>query len=105
VDQAAQEAQAKADALKREAEEQASAPVVTIEAPRVDAPVPKQVAAKGLAMKPVWEIDAINKEMLPRNYMEPDEVKIKKALGMDIVIPGVTAHKRMVAQASGRGLK
>lgn len=105
VDLAAQQAQAEADEARRKAEEVAAAPVVTIETSRVDAPIPKAAVTKGLAMKTVWEIQNIDKAKLPLTYLEPDEAKIRKALAMDIVIPGVTATKRMAAQASGRGLK
>jgi hypothetical protein len=93
---AVEKAEAKGDAAKAESIAQEA---VNIMAAKIDAApiVPERPIAAGLGLTENWEFTIIDKNLIPREYMIPDEVKIGRvvrALKSEAKIPGVSITSR-----------
>jgi hypothetical protein len=86
-----------------EVSERLSAPIVSVPRPQPAVILPSQSpAVKGVSSRKKFTFRIDNEAQLPREYMMPDESKIRRvvdALGLDAKIPGI-----VVSDASGYGV-
>jgi hypothetical protein len=94
---ACQAAQAEADRILAQAadEEKKIAPASI---------VPEAPKTKGLAMRENWDFEIVDEAAIPREYLIPDEVKIRKivkAMKDKTNIPGIRVFNRPIMQRIG----
>jgi hypothetical protein len=109
----AQEAEARAKAAKDEKERQAAqAETDKIIAQAADEEkkivlasfVPEAPKTNGLAMRENWDFEIVDETAIPREFMCPDELKIRKvvkAMKEKTNIPGIRAFNRPIMQRIG----
>lgn len=76
-----------------------------LEAPAVVLGPANAPRAEGIQTREVWKFEVVNADLVPREYLVPDEVKIRgvvKALGSSAIIPGVKIWKEKVIAVTGR---
>lgn len=98
--QAALEAESRGEAKVAEAILEAPHPPTPVFAP--PAIVPEAPKAEGLSFRSIWEFEIINEALIPREYLKPDEKKIRgvvTAMREASNIPGVRAFEKRIASS------
>lgn len=90
-----------AEQLVNEAIQAKEEPVIV----EVQAPPTPKVVMTGAAVKKYWEYEIINEQLIPREYLIPDEKKIGAMVRGSqgkVNIPGVRIYQRSSLSATGR---
>ena len=54
----------------------------------------------GFSMREIWDFEIVDVNLIPKDYLVPDEKKIRKVISAGVTIPGVKSFKKMSSAVS-----